>query len=322
MLPGATLTLSKVRASGLRSAESLALRVPEMGRLSVDRRLAERLLERSGGGRWGLTADAFAGALERSAGRAFADRQPSARELERFCESLHLADLALATACAEGHEAAWEHFVREHRAVLYRSADALDPAGGARELADSLYADLYGLDDRSGAQRSLFRYYHGRSSLATWLRAVLAQRHVDRFRTERRMEPLAEAHTERAVAPVARGVADADHARLLALITAAVTGAIARLDPRDRLRLALYYAQGLKLAEIGRLMREHEATVSRHLARTRRALRRDIEHELRRTSGLSDAEIAESFRCAMDDAGPMDLGEIFAAAEARKESPR
>ena len=33
----------------------------------------------------------------------------------------------------------------EYRPILYRAADALDPSGGARDLADSLYADLYGL---------------------------------------------------------------------------------------------------------------------------------------------------------------------------------
>ena len=78
----------------------------------------------------------------------------------------------------------------EYRPVLYRSADAIDPGGGARELADSIYADLFGLQERDGERRSLFRYFHGRSSLATWLRAVLAQRQVDRVRATRRLTPL------------------------------------------------------------------------------------------------------------------------------------
>ena len=37
-----------------------------------------------------------------------------------------------------------------------------------------------------------FRYFHGRSSLSTWLRAVLSQRHVDRLRSARRQDPLPE----------------------------------------------------------------------------------------------------------------------------------
>ena len=53
-----------------------------------------------------------------------------------------------------------------------------------------------------------------------------------------------------------------------------------RLSDRDRLRLAWYYQQGMTLAQIGRLCHEHEATVSRHLSRTRKALRVDVEAQL------------------------------------------
>ena len=46
------------------------------------------------------------------------------------------------------------------RPVLYRAADAIDATGNARELADSLYADLYGLAEKGGKRQSLFRYFH------------------------------------------------------------------------------------------------------------------------------------------------------------------
>ena len=92
------------------------------------------------------------------------------------------ADVELARRCAAGDETAWERFVLEYRPILYRAADALEPGGGARELADSLYGELYGLRERAGERQSLFRYFEGRSSLGTWLRAVLAQRYVDRVR--------------------------------------------------------------------------------------------------------------------------------------------
>ncbi len=287
--------------------------------IRIDDRLAARLLERAEGQRWGLTPHAFAEALTASARHAFPDREPAVNELERFCSSLHLADLVLATACAAGREDAWDYFVQEYRSILYRSADAIDPTGGARELADSLYADLYGLDDRRSAPRSLFRYYHGRSSLATWLRAVLAQRHIDRMRAGRRAEPLEVAGSQLRAAT--SEAPQPDCVPLLTLLAGALTRAISRLSARDRLRLALYYSQGLTLAEIGRLDGEHESTVSRQLARTRRDLRAAIEEDLR-AARLSPAQIEEGFRCAMNDPGPIDLGEIFAAAEPRKKSPR
>ena len=93
--------------------------------------------------------------------------------------SSYRADLELARRCAAGEPAAWDRFVREYRPVLYRAADSLDPNGGAREIADSLYAELYGVNNTG---RSLLLSFSGRSSLATWLRAVLCQRFVDRLR--------------------------------------------------------------------------------------------------------------------------------------------
>ena len=46
------------------------------------------------------------------------------------------------------------------------------------------------MGERDGARQSLFRYFHGRSKLSTWLRAVLAQRHIDRLRAGRKLDPL------------------------------------------------------------------------------------------------------------------------------------
>ena len=63
---------------------------------------------------------------------------------------------------------------------------------------------------------------------------------------------------------------------------------MAQLDPRDRLRLGCYYAQQLTLAETGRLLKEHEATTSRQLARTRKDIREAVEQDLR-TSWIEQA---------------------------------
>src|SRR5687767_4681494 len=158
----------------------------------VDRHLADRLYRQAKAERWRVPPAAFSAALETSCAKAFPSGGATPRDVSRYLSSLHLEDLALACACVLGDAAAWDHFVLEMRPGLYRAADALDSSGTARELADSLYADLYGLDQRGGVRQSLLRYFHGRSSLATWLRAVLAQRHVDRVRVDRRIEPLPE----------------------------------------------------------------------------------------------------------------------------------
>ena len=86
---------------------------------------------------------------------------------------------------------------------------------------------------------------------------------------------------------------------------------MARLDARDRLRLGGYYVQALTLAQIGRLMKEHEATVSRQLARIRRAMREDVERQLRDEHRLGAAQIAECVASVSEDAGTLDLAELL-----------
>jgi RNA polymerase sigma-70 factor (ECF subfamily) len=272
----------------------------------VDAALAERLFRQAKAERWRLPQAEFTAALETSCAKAFRGASPTAREVSRYLSSLHLEDLALACACALGESNAWDHFVLEMRPGLYRAADALDRTGTARELADSLYADLYGLDQRGGARQSLLRYFHGRSSLATWLRAVLAQRHVDRVRVDRRTEPLPEQLAGCASPPAA----DPDCPRFVDMLRSALEIAAARLESRDRLRLRCYYAQQLTLAQTGTLLKEHEATTSRQLARTRKMIREGVEQELR-SRGLKDAEIARCFECVAEDVGATNLDEVL-----------
>ncbi len=189
----------------------------------------------------------------------------------------------------------------------------------ARDLADSLYAELYGLDS-SGAvrRRSLLEYFHGRSKLATWLRTVLAQRYVDALRATRRMEPLPDVvsgagpramaaatpaamalemedsaeHGSRGSGSAIRAQAslrsanfgrefgDPDRARLMPRLRDALLAAFALLAPCDRMLLSLYYLDNLKLAHIARMRRVHEATISRQLERIRRELRESVKRML------------------------------------------
>jgi RNA polymerase sigma factor (sigma-70 family) len=287
-----------------------------MRELAVQAGLAERLHREADALRWGVALERFTRALQASLGKAFSGGTPGRRDAERYLASLHLGDLALACACADGADEAWEHFIREYRPVLYRAAEALAGPGSSRELADSLYAELFGVSSSGGERTSLFVYFHGRSSLSCWLRAVLAQRHVDAIRRTRRLEQLDD-EDSRLTAPAAP---DPERARWLALMSVALERAVSRLLPRDRLRLAGYYAQSLTLAQIGRALGEHEATVSRHLTRTREAIRRDLEQHLRDARGLTEAEIAQCFESVMLDAGTLNLADVLGRVDERKES--
>jgi len=279
--------------------------------------IIENLFRKADAERWAVSHDEFAAVVNASVGHAFAAGEPSRRDLDRYVHGLHAADLALACACALGRETAWDHFVREHRPALYRAADALDPTGGARELADSLYADLFGMSNSGADRRPLFRYFHGRSSLATWLRAVLAQRHVDALRSRRRLEPLPD--DDGADAGAAPPSGDPDRPRLIRLVVDALQLAIDQLIARDRLRLRSYYVTQLTLAQIGRITGEHEATVSRHLSRTRRTLRDVVERHLRERAQLTDAEIGRAVEFALEDPGGLDLQQVIDTSAKRAE---
>lgn len=221
--------------------------------------------------------------------------------VEEYLESLRAEDLALAIACRAGVAAAWETFIEKYRPTLYASARAIcREESAAREIADSMWAELYGVDVKGEQRRSLLDYFHGRSSLATWLRAIVAQRHIDSVRGARRFESLEDA------APQLSRVDENDprepgHARVMEIFAAVLSAAIAALAGKDRLRLGYYYRDELTLRQIARAMGEHESTVSRNLERTRRDLRKAVERELRRTHRMSIEQIELCFEHAASD---------------------
>ena len=281
----------------------------------MDARSLERLFRKAAApAEWRLTQERFAKALERSVAQRFSSGVPSGNEVAAYLESLNLADLALACACSDGSEHAWEYFMAQFRPELYRAARAIAGESRGRELADSLYAELYGLETREGRRRSLFDYFYGRSKLTTWLRAVLAQRNVDELRRNQRVEPLEEGSALEAARAEAPTSPDPDRARYLALLQAALSEALAALDPRDRLRLAYYYVEGLTLAQIGRLVGEHEATVSRKLDRARARVRRLVESALREKKRLSEAQLRLCYEYAREE-WPFDLTGALSARE-------
>lgn len=248
------------------------------GLLEAHAAAVDAAYRRSDGARWDVTATAFSAAVARSVAKRFegAGAGPSRDAVDSFIAGLHAEDLALACACAAGHGGAWDHFVLTFRPELYRAARAIAGEAAARELADSLYADLFGLTTADGVRRSLFRYFHGRAKLSTWLRSVLAQRHVDMVRAARRLTSLDD-DDGAGVEPAAQTPAiEPDTAARMRIAAACVSEALAGLDAPSRLRLAYYYVHGLTLAEAGRLFGEHEATASRKLERARAALKTAI----------------------------------------------
>ena len=261
------------------------------------------LAGRGDAGRWNLPAGLLSDAIYASV-RAWARNDFSTIDeaaIQAYLLSIKAQDLILACACRAGIAEAWDEFIERYRPKLYQAARVLThDEVKARELADSLYADLYGLEYQNGVRRSLLAYFHGRSSLLTWLRAVLAQRFIDSQRSEQRTHSQNESLLADAVSDIIEPP-DPNRANYVNALSQALTFALEGLRPRDRMRLNFYYVESLTLKQIGHLMKEYESTVSRRLARTRKYLRENVERGLRRSMRYSNEQIRLCYDYAAED---------------------
>lgn len=188
--------------------------------------------------------------------------EPKASQRETFWRNLHLRDLALAQGCARGFEAAWNEFMREYRLPMQQAAIAITRSASAgEELADGLYAELFGLNAREGVRLSPLASYSGRGPLMGWLRATLAQRHVNRHRRDHREDQLGSEDLP------AMPTAAPPEPHVLAQVSNAVGKVLSALDPEDGFLLSAYFLDGQTLLEISALLRVHEATVSRRISK-------------------------------------------------------
>jgi RNA polymerase sigma-70 factor (ECF subfamily) len=198
----------------------------------------------------------------------------SEAEARSFLLTLRVDELALARACAAGNNSAWELFLTRFREKLYQCALRIAREdSAARDLADSLYAELYGTSTREGERISKLSSFTGRGSLEGWLRTVLAQEFVNRYRRTKRLVSLDEESEEGAqfAAPAPEPLPSAD-SRLESATDAALTA----LDSEDRMVLASYYLDGRTLAEIARMLGVHESTISRKVDKLAKSLRKKI----------------------------------------------
>ena len=272
-------------------AGDLALPLPPAGQ-DLPESLLQELWRTARAAASGLTCDEFSAALY-SVGEKFnygvpAVAHPDHTRKADFLRSLRLEDLALATACALGREIAWQRFVDLYRAPLTQAAVAITGSSTVgHDLAGSLYSELYGLREVEGQRRSPLASYSGRGSLLGWLRTTLAQRHVDHHRRTHRESPL---DTLEAPAPQPE---PAPVAAELTGLARAVTVTLDSLAPEERYLLSSYFLDGQSLAQVGRVLHVHEATISRRLKRLLTDLRKRLLHHLQ-AGGLSKRAAEEA----------------------------
>jgi RNA polymerase sigma-70 factor, ECF subfamily len=253
---------------------------PPMGETAtIPVALLRDLAGQAGAALAGLTDSEFAEVLlgvgAKSNFAAPPNTEPDAAKREAFLRALHLRDLALAHGCARGKEAAWQRFVHQFRAPLREAAIAITRSSSEGEdLAGSLYSELFGLTEREGQRWSPLATYSGRGSLMGWLRATLAQRHVDRHRAVQRETAL-----ESDEIP-ASASAPQPEPQTLQRLSRALAATLRALPAQDRFLLSAYFLDGRTLLDLARLLRVHEATISRRVRRLTGDLHRKLLKEL------------------------------------------
>jgi len=221
----------------------------------------------------GLARESFAAILCDVATK-YLPTETTEAEVRTFLLTLRIEELALARACAAGHNSAWEAFLIRYREKLYQSALRIAREDStARDLADSLYAELYGTTTRDGERISKLASFTGRGSLEGWLRTVLAQEFVNRYRRTKRLVSLDEENEDGAqfAAPAPEPLPSAD-----SRLESSTDAALASLPSEDRMVLAAYYLEGRTLAEIARMLGVHESTISRKVDKLAKSLRKKI----------------------------------------------
>jgi RNA polymerase sigma-70 factor (ECF subfamily) len=252
----------------MRAAKTVSARVQS----AVSELLAE-LWTKAACEKIGLTRESFAEILGEVAEK-YLSADCSDLESRTFLLSLRVEELALARACAAGHNAAWDIFLTRFREKLYQAALRIAREdSAARELADTLYAELFGVTTRDGERLSKLASFTGRGSLEGWLRTVLAQEFVNRYRKTRRLVSLEEEGEEGSqfAAPEPENAVSVDPR-----LEFATDSALAGLSSEERMVLAAYYLDGRTLAEIARMLGVHESTISRKVDKLGKSLRKKI----------------------------------------------
>jgi len=264
---------------------------------SVVNELLAELHTRGGCDQVGLTRESFAVILCEIGCKHTTPSIPES-EIRAFFLSLRVEELALARACAAGLNPAWEIFLTRYRVKLYQAALRIAREdSAAKELADTLYADLYGMSTRDGQRVSKLASYTGRGSLEGWLRTVLAQEYVNRYRRTKRLVSLDEESEEgmQFQAPDPEPTPSVDPR-----LAQAADEALAALCGEDRMVLSAYYLDGRTLAEIARMLGVHESTISRKLDKLAKALRKQILAGLGRR-GMSRRQAEEALEMDVRD---------------------
>lgn len=170
------------------------------------------------------------------------------------------SDSELVAACRTGERAAFEELVARHYDRLFRLAYSMAGPSAAADLVQETFL---------AALRSM-RRFRGESQLSTWLISILRHQYSIFLRQRRRQPaPLVDGGQRLTVAPSDRDGKDEELHRIFERVR----------DLSEDLRetLLLFYVEGLKYAEIARLLGCPIGTVRSRLFEARERLKKMCE---------------------------------------------
>jgi len=303
---------------------------------------------------FGVSAEAYSASIFRTIEKRLesaSDQPLTAAEVREFLDNLQADDLFLALACAAGNERAWWEFDQTHRSYMERFARHLargdaDPD----EVIGNVYIELYGTRVVDGERYSKFGTYSGRGSLRGWLRTIIWHSVVDQHRaghSEVSLDEMTETIGEGAAhAAFALPTPDGDSYMIeqvarenyRSATVAALSEAFSALEPHEKLLIALYHVDNLKLREISRLVeneasplrgwikrrsssrekdpsaRIHESTVMRWLEKSYERILDVFKRDLAGRQGLNPAEVEICIGLASADLAGPDIYRDLAAS--------
>jgi RNA polymerase sigma-70 factor, ECF subfamily len=190
-------------------------------------------------------------------------------------------DAALVQRCLADDGDAWRELVDRYRPTMIDLTRRILPYAAAVDVVDAVVADLW--------HRRKLEAYQGRSSLRTWLGAVV----VNAALNERRS--LAARPEAGATADESEPVVFEPEAGEPRLLSTVLQDAIRSLSPSDKSLVLMYYEQDLTLDAIAGLLGTSKSTLSRRL----RDAREHILLEARRLAKACGTTL-ESLRSGVD----------------------
>ena len=160
-------------------------------------------------------------------------------------------DAALVRRCLADEGDAWRELVDRHRPAMIDMARRILSTSQAADLVDAVIADVW--------QRRKLAGYQGRSSLRTWLGAVVVNASLNERRSLASRAEAAPRGDD--PEPIVLEAADVEQRQLSAILQEA----IGALSASEKALVLMYYEQNLTLDAIAMVFGASKSTLSRRL---------------------------------------------------------